>query len=66
MAVVLRNNGQLPASARMEAAAHAAFALLDGPRGSFVVEPGRSVAFSLQFSPSGPGPASHELRLKVT
>ena len=63
--IALRNNGQLPATARMEAELHPAFTVLDGPVGNFSVQPGRGAAFTVHFSPSAVGPQAHELRLKV-
>ncbi|KAJ9512718.1 hypothetical protein QJQ45_019009 [Haematococcus lacustris] len=63
--VLLRNNGLLPASARMEAEHHSAFTITGGPEGLFTVQPGRSVAFGVSFSPQQLGVLSHEMRVKV-
>lgn len=63
--ITLKNNGQMTASARLEAELHPSFSIQEGPVGVFSVEPGRSVAFVVKFEPPATGPVSHDVRLQV-
>jgi hypothetical protein len=51
LGIALRNNGQLPASGRMEAEPHPAFTVTDGSLAPFTVQPGRGAAYTVQFKP---------------
>ncbi len=71
--ITLKNNGILPAKARIEMPPHAAFSLEGGPvtgtsgSGSeaFVVDSKKSLSYTVVFAPQAVGPAQHELRLRV-
>lgn len=68
--IVLKNNGILPAKARIEmdvaqpGTAGAAFEL-EGGDAAFTVESKKGASFVVSFCAAAPGPASHELRLRV-
>ncbi|WIA13448.1 hypothetical protein OEZ85_007028 [Tetradesmus obliquus] len=62
--VNVRNNGLLPASARIEMDDHPAFALLEGPQ-VFTVESKKAATFTVAFNPPEVGTFSHELQLRV-
>ena len=64
-AITLRNNGQLPATARLEAPPHAAFSVIEGPMGVQTVEPGRALGFKVEFRPQAAGGAEHTMWLRV-
>ena len=71
--ITLKNNGILPAKARIEMAPHGSFRLEGGgatgsmgPQGeAFTVESKRSVTYTVAFTPEAVGPAAHELKLRV-
>lgn len=63
--ITLKNNGQMTASARMEAEPHPSFTISDGPLGVFAAEPGRSVQYTVRFEPAAAGAVTHEVRLRV-
>ncbi|KAF5830389.1 hypothetical protein DUNSADRAFT_14652 [Dunaliella salina] len=57
----LKNNGLIPASARMEWVPHPSFTLLEGP------QPGRAKTYTVRFSPGEDNSSyNHELRVRVT
>ncbi len=68
--ITLKNNGILPAKARIEMPPHAAFELessAGGPAGgeAFTVDSKRSVSYTVTFKPTAVGAVTHELRLRV-
>jgi hypothetical protein len=60
----VRNNGLLPATARIEMEPHPAFRLLEGTQ-VFTVESKKASTFTTQFVPPEHGSFSHELHLNV-
>ncbi|KXZ49496.1 hypothetical protein GPECTOR_21g722 [Gonium pectorale] len=70
--IALKNNGILPAKARIEMAPHPAFRLESSSGNtvaageSFIVESKRGVSYSVVCTPDAVGPVQHELRLRVT
>lgn len=60
----VRNNGLLPATARIEMEPHPAFKLLDGTQ-VFTVESKKAATFTAEFVPPEQGSFSHELHLNV-
>ncbi|KAG2489301.1 hypothetical protein HYH03_012133 [Edaphochlamys debaryana] len=68
--ITLKNNGILPAKARIEMPPHASYSLessVGGEAGAetFTVESKRSVSYAVKFTPDTVGPVQHELKLRV-
>eukprot|EP00775_Hariotina_reticulata_P008964 gene8964-9139_t len=62
--VNVRNNGLLPASAKIEMSQHPSFALLEGPQ-VFKVDSKKAATFTVKFTPIEVGSFTHELQLRV-
>lgn len=62
--IVVRNDGSIPTTARLEATPHAAFRLETGA-GLFTAAPGETRRFVVAFDPREPGTSMHELALSV-
>ncbi len=58
----LKNNGLMPASARLEAAEHPQFSVIeDSVSSAFTVESERAQTFTVEFKPSAIGQFTHEV-----
>lgn len=63
--LVVRNNGAIPVTARLEDTQHATFHLLEGLP-TFTLQPNEQHAFVVEYAPRAVGPSAHTMALSVS